>query len=171
MLRTESLRASEIHTPKESLCQNKKSSGMFKNNPEQISQKDTEKKHFSCVHPSSFIQTVLSASEFHRIMPYGSWAVPPVGNRTLPWRFLIQLQRHYSTASFGLQGHSANRDETGMKMVWGWEWNFLAVVALSRGLAASGPLFFCQSFSRLFLQAAESDIFSKLFVDTARFLW
>jgi hypothetical protein len=34
--------------------------------------------------PSSFIQTVLSASEFHRIMPYGSWAVPPVGNRTLP---------------------------------------------------------------------------------------
>ena len=31
-----------------------------------------------------FIQTVLSASEFHRIMPYGSWAVPPVGNRTLP---------------------------------------------------------------------------------------
>ena len=33
---------------------------------------------------SSFIQTVLSASEFHRIMPYGSWAVPPVGNRTLP---------------------------------------------------------------------------------------
>ena len=33
---------------------------------------------------SSFIQTVLSASEFHRIMPYGSWAVPPVGNCTLP---------------------------------------------------------------------------------------
>ena len=33
---------------------------------------------------SSFIQTVLSASEFHRIMPYGSWAVPPVGNHTLP---------------------------------------------------------------------------------------
>ena len=33
---------------------------------------------------SSFIQTVLSASEFHRIMPYGSWAVPPVGNRTPP---------------------------------------------------------------------------------------
>jgi len=40
---------------------------------------------------SSFIQTVLSASEFwhtrpdrsdmsHRIMPCGSWAVPPVGN-------------------------------------------------------------------------------------------
>ncbi|MGK5436867.1 hypothetical protein ACSNNV_16420, partial [Faecalibacterium prausnitzii] len=27
-----------------------------------------------------------------------------------------QLQRHYSTAPFGLQGHSANRDETGMKM-------------------------------------------------------
>jgi len=34
--------------------------------------------------PSSFIQTVLSASEFHRIMPCGSWAVPPVGNCTLP---------------------------------------------------------------------------------------
>jgi len=30
--------------------------------------------------PSSFIQTILSASESHRIMPYGSWAVPPVGN-------------------------------------------------------------------------------------------
>ena len=29
---------------------------------------------------SSFIQTVLSASESHRIMPCGSWAVPPVGN-------------------------------------------------------------------------------------------
>ena len=72
MLRTESLRASEIHTPKESLCQNKKSSGMFKNNPEQISQKGTEKKHFSYVHPSSFIQTILSASEFHRILPCGS---------------------------------------------------------------------------------------------------
>ena len=33
---------------------------------------------------SSFIQTLLSASEFHRIMPCGSWAVPPVGNYTLP---------------------------------------------------------------------------------------
>ena len=33
---------------------------------------------------SSFIQTVLSASESHRIMPYGSWAIPPVGNCTLP---------------------------------------------------------------------------------------
>jgi hypothetical protein len=31
-----------------------------------------------------FHPTVLSASEFHRIMPYGSWAVPPVGNCTLP---------------------------------------------------------------------------------------
>ena len=27
------------------------------------------------------------------------------------------VHEHYSTASFGLQGHSANRDETGMKMV------------------------------------------------------
>ena len=33
---------------------------------------------------SSFIQTILSASESHRIMPCGSWAIPPVGNRTLP---------------------------------------------------------------------------------------
>ena len=33
---------------------------------------------------SSFIQTILSALEFHQIMPFGSWAVPPVGNRTLP---------------------------------------------------------------------------------------
>lgn len=38
---------------------------------------------------SSFIQTVLSASEFHRIMPCGSWALPPVGNCTLPWRLLF----------------------------------------------------------------------------------
>jgi hypothetical protein len=33
---------------------------------------------------SSSIQTLLSASEFHRIMPYGSRALPPVGNFTLP---------------------------------------------------------------------------------------
>ena len=67
MLRTESLRASETHTPKDSLCQNKKSSGMFKNNPEQISQKDTEKKHFSCIHPSSFIQTILLVQDSNLI--------------------------------------------------------------------------------------------------------
>lgn len=33
---------------------------------------------------SSFIQTILSASEFHRIIPYGSWALPPVEIFTLP---------------------------------------------------------------------------------------
>jgi hypothetical protein len=33
---------------------------------------------------SSFIQTVLSALEFHQIMPCGSWALPPVGDFTLP---------------------------------------------------------------------------------------
>ena len=27
---------------------------------------------------SSFIQTILSALEFHQIMPFGSWAIPPV---------------------------------------------------------------------------------------------
>ena len=32
----------------------------------------------------SFIQTILSASESHRIMPCGSWAIPPVGTCTLP---------------------------------------------------------------------------------------
>ena len=32
---------------------------------------------------------------------------------------------------------------------------------LSRGLAPSSPLSFCQSFHRVFLQAAESDVFSK----------
>ena len=36
---------------------------------------------------SSFIQTILSAPESHRIMPLGPRALPPVGNRTLPWRF------------------------------------------------------------------------------------
>ena len=33
---------------------------------------------------SSSIQTILSASEFHRILPCGSWALPPVGNCTPP---------------------------------------------------------------------------------------
>ena len=43
-------------------------------------------------HPkSSSIQTILSASEFHRVMPCGSWAIPPVGTFTLPWRFFIKL--------------------------------------------------------------------------------
>ncbi len=37
-------------------------------------------------HFSSLIQTILSAPESHRIMPYGSRAVPPVGNYTLPRR-------------------------------------------------------------------------------------
>ena len=37
-----------------------------------------------CARSSSSIQTILSASEFHRILPYGSRAVPPVGIFTLP---------------------------------------------------------------------------------------
>ena len=50
--------------------------------PEQSS---TRKRiHSSLRVQSSFIQTILSASESHRIMPCGSWAIPPVGNRTLP---------------------------------------------------------------------------------------
>mgnify|MGYP006890212923 CR=1 FL=1 len=40
-----------------------------------------------------------------------------------------------------------------------------------KGLVPSSPLSFCQSFHRLFLQPAESGVFSNLFVDTARFLW
>ena len=36
---------------------------------------------------SSFIQTILSAPESHRIMPLGPRALPPVGNRTLPEGF------------------------------------------------------------------------------------
>ena len=32
-------------------------------------------------------------------------------------------------------------------------------------------LSFCQSFQSIFSQSAESSVFSKLFVDTARFLW
>ena len=43
----------------------------------------------STVLSSSFIQTVLSAPESHRIMPFGSRALPPVGNLTLPCRFLF----------------------------------------------------------------------------------
>ena len=41
----------------------------------------------------------------------------------------------------------------------------------TRGLASSSPLSFFQSFHRFFLQIAESGVLSKLFVDTARFLW
>ena len=41
----------------------------------------------------------------------------------------------------------------------------------TRGLAPSSPLSFCQCFPCFFLQAAESVVFQKLFVDTARFLW
>ena len=33
---------------------------------------------------SSFIQTILSALEFHQIMPFGSWAIPPVGITPCP---------------------------------------------------------------------------------------
>ena len=40
----------------------------------------------STVLSSSSIQTVLSAPESHRIMPFGSRALPPVGNHTLPRR-------------------------------------------------------------------------------------
>ena len=39
---------------------------------------------------------------------------------------------------------------------------------LSRGLAPSSPLSFCQSFHRVFLQAAESDVFSKVRVCAAQ---
>ena len=57
MLRTESLRASETHTPKDSLCPNKKSSGMFKNNPEQISQRHRKETLF--LHSSIFFSSRL----------------------------------------------------------------------------------------------------------------
>jgi len=36
-------------------------------------------------------------------------------------------------ASFGLQGHSANRDETGMKMVLGWMQLFLLLRPCQEG--------------------------------------
>ena len=38
---------------------------------------------------SSFIQTILSAPESHRIMPSRPAALPPVGNRTLPEDFVF----------------------------------------------------------------------------------
>jgi len=40
---------------------------------------------------SSLIQTILSAPESHRIMPFGSRALPPVGTCTLPWRSIYFL--------------------------------------------------------------------------------
>ena len=49
--------------------------------PEQI---HAHRRDNSCGTRSSFIPTVRSASEFHRIMPYGSWAIPPVGNCAPP---------------------------------------------------------------------------------------
>ena len=42
---------------------------------------------------------------------------------------------------------------------------------LSRGLALSSPLSFCQSFWYIFLHSAENSLFSKVLVDTARILW
>ena len=61
------------------------------------------------------------------------------------------------------------------RQYWSVKWNFLRTLrwskSPSRGLAPSGPLSFCQSFPCVFLQAAESDVFSKLFVDTLRFSW
>ena len=58
-----------------------KNSGMYQH-PRAVS---IAAKQATCLaFSSSFIQTILSASEFHRIIPCGSWAVPPVGNCTLP---------------------------------------------------------------------------------------
>ena len=48
---------------------------------------------------------------------------------------------------------------------------FEHLIILSRGLAPSSPLSFCKSFPRFFLRPAENIVFSKLFVDTTRFLW
>ena len=79
----------------------------------------------STVLSSSSIQTVLSAPESHRIMPFGSRALPPVGNHTLPWRFSIQLRWKYSTAAGGLQGHFANRDKTGTARLLGREVKYM----------------------------------------------
>ena len=45
---------------------------------------------------------------------------------------------------------------------------FEHLIILSRGLAPSGPLYFCQSFLRFFLHAAESDVFSKVRVCEAQ---
>ena len=47
----------------------------------------------------------------------------------------------------------------------------LLLSTLSRGLALSSPLSFCQSFGNIFLHSAESGLFSKVLVDTARILW
>ena len=47
----------------------------------------SRKLHFIKLHstqPSSSIQTLLSAPESHRFMPFGSRALPPVGTFTLP---------------------------------------------------------------------------------------
>jgi len=46
---------------------------------------------------SSYIRTIPSASESHRIMQNCSWAIPPVGNRTLPRRLF--LYEYYITAT------------------------------------------------------------------------
>ena len=53
-------------------------------------------KHYLCsLHKSSSIQTILSAPESHRFMPFGSRALPPVGTFTLPRRLRVKLQSLY----------------------------------------------------------------------------
>jgi len=61
-------------------CEYQKAPKYFKHFGAEI--KNTRRNPCGCL--SSFIQTILSASELHRIMPFGSWALPPVGNHTLP---------------------------------------------------------------------------------------
>ena len=44
----------------------------------------------------------------------------------------------------------------------------MCLIALSRGLAPSSPLSFCQGFPHVFLHTAESDVFSKVRVGAAQ---
>ena len=76
--------------------------------------------------------------------------------------FQIRLQKYL--LGFSQTRHSAQNCA---------EWASYPLKALwpTRGLVPSSPLSFCQSFHRLFLQPAESGVFSNLFVDTLRFLW
>ena len=98
---------------------------------------------FSCLHPQQAGQAGTNSQFLNQILQ-------------------IRIQKRL--LGFSQTRHSAqncaDRASYPLKALWP-----------TRGPVPSSPLSFCQSFHRLFLQPAESGVFSNLFVDTARFLW
>ena len=98
---------------------------------------------FSCLHPQQAGQAGTNSQFLNQILQ-------------------IRIQKRL--LGFSQTRHSAqncaDRASYPLKALWP-----------TRGPVPSSPLSFCQSFHRLFLQPADSGVFSNLFVDTARFLW